>query len=354
VALAGFGIVWNAPLLSQLGVPPPQRWADLADARLQGWVTLVNPSQSGSVLTAFESIVQRVGWVEGLAILRRAAANARTFAPGGPRGPIDVAAGDAAMAVSIDFYARLQAQVIDDAARARNDQAAVGRVQFTVPHGETAIDPDPVAMLRNPPDPEMARRFIEFCLSVEGQRLWQLPAGAPGGPRRFALRRMPIMRSLYEREGERFIDHVDPYAEAAPPRFADAAMRPFVPVLFNAMAMDLQPQLREAWRCITRHPAWPASGALVTAQQVSDPELRSWIERFDALPQVRTPEGAMALADTANLRVLRDGWLRGAWRDRGLWNAQDAPAEVLRRAWREFFQSNYAWIIAQARVKGIA
>ena len=353
-ALATFGIVWNGPVLARLHVDPPTGWTDLADARLQGWVTLVNPAQSGSVLTAFESIVQRAGWEPGLAILRRAAANARTFAPGGPRGPIDVAAGDAAMAVSIDFYGRLQAQVIDDAARATKDAAAQGRVQFTVPHGQAAVDPDPVGMLRNPPHRRTAERFVQFCLSPEGQRLWQLPPGAPGGPRDFALRRMPVMRSLYDQGAQGFVDRVNPYAEASAPTQADPAMRAFLPVLFAAMAMDVHPSLRQAWSCITRHPAWPASGGVVTAAQVTDPELRAWLARFDALPTVETPDGPRPLVDPAGLRALRDGWLRGGWRSSGLWHPQDEPAEALRRRWRDFFQENYAWIVAQAKAKGTA
>ncbi|MFM7809009.1 MAG: ABC transporter substrate-binding protein [Planctomycetota bacterium] len=146
VALSTFGIVWNAPALDRLGLQPPTRWADLSDARLLGWVTMVNPSQSGSVLAAFDSIVQRVGWRKGLAILRRAAANARTFAPSGTRGPLDVGSGDAAMAVAIDFYARFESQAVAAAGQA-------DRMGFTAPAGESAVDPDPVAMLRNPPHP---------------------------------------------------------------------------------------------------------------------------------------------------------------------------------------------------------
>lgn len=351
-ALASFGIVWNAPALERLGVAPPTRWSALADARLQGWVTMVNPAQSGSVLSAFESILQRAGWRPGLALLRRAAANARTFAPSGTRGPVDVAAGDAAMAVAIDFYGRYQAQVLADAARAAGrDPRPV--VNFTLPQGESAVDPDPVGMLRNAPHAEMARRFIEFCISPEAQRLWQFRAGTPGGPSRFELRRMPIMRSLYEREASRFTDAVDPFAEARPPAFHDPAMRAFLPTLFAAMAMDCHPQLREAWACIVAHPAYPRSApGVVTAAEVEHPQLRSWLERFDALPDVPTPEGHRSLGDASALGPLRDGWLRGGWRDRGLWNPEDAPADALRAQWQPFFRGNLESIVAEARSGG--
>jgi ABC-type Fe3+ transport system substrate-binding protein len=353
-ALASFGIVWNGPALERLGVPRPERWSALADARLRGWVTMVNPAQSGSVLSAFESIVQRVGWRSGLALLRRAAANARTFAPSGTRGPVDVAAGDAAMAVSIDFYGRYQAQAIADAARAHGveDAPVIG---FTLPRGESAVDPDPVGVLRNAPHREIAVRFVTFCLGVEAQRLWQGRAGTAGGPRRFELRRMPIMRSLYEREPERFVDAVDPFVEASAPMHPDPAMRAFLPTLFQAMAMDCHEALRAAWQAIVSHPAYPLGrGGVVTADEVQDAELRGWLERFDALPEVPTPEGPRSIGDPAALRALQDGWLRGGWAGRGLWHPEDRPADALRTAWRAFFLRNLESIVAEARRKGLS
>ena len=342
VALSTFGLVWNRPALERLGVQPPQRWADLADARLQGWITMVNPSQSGSVLAAFDSVVQRVGWARGVAILRRAAANARTFAPSGTRGPLDVASGDAAMAVAIDFYARFEAQAV---ARA-GDPARVG---FTAPAGESAVDPDPVAILRNPPHPEMARRFVAFCLSDEAQRLWQLPVGSEGGPRWHELRRMPIVRSVYERDGARFVDRVDPFREASPPAHAARGSRSVLAVLFSAMAIDCADELREAWRAIAHHPAFPRDrGGLVLAEDVEDAHLRALLERFDALPAVPAPGGSLSVADPAALESIDRGWIRGGWSGEALWNPQDRPNDALRALWRPFFLGQYRAIRTQA------
>ena len=62
VALSGFGIVYNRDRLADLGLDEPTEWSELADARLAAGVTLVNPAQSGSVKTALEAIIQRLGW----------------------------------------------------------------------------------------------------------------------------------------------------------------------------------------------------------------------------------------------------------------------------------------------------
>lgn len=342
VALSTFGIVWNAPALDRLGLQPPTRWADLSDARLLGWVTMVNPSQSGSVLAAFDSIVQRVGWRKGLAILRRAAANARTFAPSGTRGPLDVASGDAAMAVAIDFYARFESQAVAAAGQA-------DRVGFTAPAGESAVDPDPVAMLRNPPHPEMARRFIAFCLTPDAQRLWQFPVGSVGGPRWHELRRMPIMRALYQQEAERFVDPVDPFRDASAPSHRAAGSRAVLAVLFGAMAMESQEALRAAWRVIVSHPAYPRDrGGLVMAADVQDAALQAMLERFDALPMVPSPQGALDVGDPVSLESIERGWIRGGWSGEALWNPQDRPAEALRALWLPFFRDNYDAIIQRS------
>ena len=348
VALSTFGIVWNQPCLDRLGVPAPTEWADLADARLAGWVCMVNPAQSGSILTAFESIVQRVGWRRGMAILRRAAANARAFAPSGTRGPIEVAAGDAAIAVAIDFYARSQAQALVDAAGDDDGPAAAERVRFVAPRGQSVVDADPVGLLRHAPHRQTATRFIEFLLSPDAQRLWQFHAGQPGGPRRFELRRMPVMASLYAQEADRFVDRVDPFADASPPTHAEAGMRAFLPVLFSAMAMDAPGELRDAWRRIVAHPAFPRErGGLVTAEDVEDAELRSWLERFDAWPDLETPEGPRSVGDAKALASLEQGWLRGGWAGRGWWGAQERPGDAVRRRFAEFFRGNYRWILAR-------
>lgn len=355
VALATFGIMMNMDQLEKLHVPELKSWSDLADPRLFGWVSLVNPSQSGSVLTAFESIAQRVGWVEGLAILRRAGANARGFAASGPRVPIDVSSGDAAVGVAIDFYARFQIQAINDATAGapgqHQDQHQVQRVQliFNAPMGQSSVDPDPIGLLRNAPHRETAIRFMEFCLTKDAQRLWQFRAGAPGGPQQFELRRMPVMRSLYTNEMTQFIDQVDPLTIASAVKFDNPSMRAFIPIVFQTMAMDTHTQLKDAWNAIISHPAYPRGNhGVVHACDVADAQLKSWLEKFDALPMVPTPQGDKPLADMDQLKSLRDGWPRNGWKDEHVWPAQSEPMDALGQLFLPFFKENYQWIVDQA------
>ncbi|MHC4710407.1 MAG: CinA family nicotinamide mononucleotide deamidase-related protein [Planctomycetota bacterium] len=169
-ALAAFGIVYNRDVLAELGVAEPRTWADLADPRLEGWVAMADPAHSGSITTLFETILRQRGWEEGWWILRRAGANARGFSASALKSPVDVSLGDAAAGLCIDFFGRYQAQAIKSAGGRR-------RIGYIDPAGETSIDADPISMLGGAPRPDLARRFIEFCLSEPGQSLWQFPVG---------------------------------------------------------------------------------------------------------------------------------------------------------------------------------
>jgi len=358
-ALSGFGIVFNRDMLREIDVPEPGTWEDLTDARLLGSLALVNPAQSGSITTAFESILRHRGWVGGWRILRRAGASARYFSGSSLKPPTDVSSGNAAMGVCIDFYGRFQSQAI---------KAAGGgdRVGYVDPPGASSIDPDPISMLRGAPNAEMAKRFVAFCLSDEAQALWQFRVDDPGddglGPEQFELRRMVIKRSMYGQHFDRLIDQVNPYEMVAEEIEPDRNMRAFVAVVFAAMVMDPHHELRDAWRAIVEHPAYPENTGIVTAGDVTDPVLREMLALFDAMPVVSgvgdgdTDTGAgvveLSLATTEHLGVVKAGWLRNGWKDRGLWPADANPHDVLRRDLVGQFRANYRRIVELAESAG--
>lgn len=350
-ALSGFGIVYNRDTLRDLGVNDPETWEDLCSPDLAGWVALVNPGQSGSITTAFDTILQRRGWEHGWRILRRAGANSRYFSASAGKVPRDVSYGDAAIGVCIDFYGRYQAQAI-------LDSGGGDRVGYIDPVGATTIDPDPISMLRGAPNPELAERFIKFTLTEQAQALWQFrkddAVGDGLGPQQFELRRLPVLRSMYAKHMDRMIDQVNPFSIAAPVE-ANPDFRVFVSVLFAAMAMDTHADLKRAWKVIIEHPAYPrpsGSGVddgtplIVTAEDVEDRTLREMLRLFDAMPEIAGPDGASYRMDQVeNLAIVRDGWLRRAWAGDGLWHPEAAPADEMRRRFVDFFRGNYRRIV---------
>lgn len=238
VCLSSFGIVYNPDLFRTLGLHNPRTWDDLADPKLAGLVALADPTHSGSAAVAYLMVQQRKmadaeadlladpkfrqmpheqlvknpvyqraiadGWKRGMSELLLIAANARYFSDSAELVPTDVGNGQAAAGVAIDFYGRVEQSVVGDE-----------RAVFISPAGATAITPDPVAILYGcrGKQEELANHFVEFLLSPQGQRLWILKVGEPGGPTGRALRRPPIRRDVYaDRTG--WTDDVDPFTEA--------------------------------------------------------------------------------------------------------------------------------------------
>lgn len=227
--ISSFGICYNTDSLRRLGVQEvPASWEDLTRPEFLKEVALADPTKSGSAAKAFEMIIQQQmqkrasadgmkdigralaeGWLAGLSIIQRASANARYFTDAASKVPVDVSQGDAAIGMCIDFYGRYQSEAV----RVGKEHS---RLQYFTPAGGSSVGVDPIGMLRGAPNPEVARHFIDFVLSIEGQKLWNFKVGTPGGPVRYALRRLPVRKELYAPEFEKFRSDpgVFPYEEA--------------------------------------------------------------------------------------------------------------------------------------------
>jgi ABC-type Fe3+ transport system substrate-binding protein len=279
--LSSFGIIANRDSLARLGVEkPPAAWADLADPRYAGEVALADPTKSGSIAKAFENVVQQQmqrvvnermatvrfaseearaaaearavaeGWMEGIKLLQKIGANARYFTDSAQKVPIDVAAGDCAVGMGIDFFGRQQQEAVRR--RGAND-----RLTYVSPEGGAVASVDPVGMLRGAPNKAAAVAFIEYSLTMEGQKLWNLKPGVAGGPEYFALRRLPVRKDFYAIEGiaEMRSDPEElPYAEQADrliyrPEWTGRLFRELAFVV-RVMCLDTQPELKRAWRAL--------------------------------------------------------------------------------------------------------
>jgi ABC-type Fe3+ transport system substrate-binding protein len=293
--LSSFGICFNRDSLARLGVATPTSWEALADPRLLGQLALADPSKSGSVATTFETIVQAQmqhsgvadGWARAMRLIRRIGGNARYFTEAAAKVPLDVAAGDAAAGLCIDFYGRFQSEATAAAV------GQPGRVGFSTARGETPLDPDPISLLRGAPHRELAIAFMEFVLSEAGQKIWGFRVGAPGGPERYALRRLPILPALYAPDLARFRSDPDenPYAEGARFEYREAWTGPLfgaIAFVIRTMCVDTEPELAEAYGALAAARFPPQATALfddltlVDYATVSGP-LRAALKSHDPL-----------------------------------------------------------------------
>lgn len=269
-ALSGFGIVYNRDVLKSLGLPEPTGFDSLRDFRYFGLLAMTDGRLSGSVTTTYESILNKEDW-DGWKTLRIMAANARYFASAATRPPVDVGQGEAAAGLAIDFYGRGQAQFLT---KPGADEAA-SRVGYVDPKGAVYIDADPASILNGAGDFELAKRFVEFCLTEEGQALWQFPAkvhqraksnplgpdGEPMGPEQYELRRMPVRREMYAKYADHFIDAADPFKAASdvPSKGWRSAIGP----MMAAFGIDTRPDLVRAWGALNRAKARGVSPGVI-------------------------------------------------------------------------------------------
>lgn len=262
-ALSAFGICYNTDALGRIGFKGiPAQWSDLARPELKGAVALADPTQSGSVAKAFELIVQQQiaeaggdpveGWARAMRLIRRIAGNSRYFSDSATRIVWDVESGDAAAGMAIDFYGLMQS---DSVRRADG----TSRMAYITPKGGSSFGTDPIGLLRGAPSPELAREFIGFVLSPEGQKLWNWKVGAPGGPIRYNLRRLPVLPELYDAKYDslRSDPRVNPYvwAENNPPYHPEwtASLFRTIAFIIQATAIDPHDELREAWAALVEH-----------------------------------------------------------------------------------------------------
>ena len=334
--LSSFGIVYNRDRLAMLGVPEPTTWADLAQGAYLNELALADPSHSGSIAATYNTILQRHGWTEGWRILRRMGGNARYFSSGASAVPVDVSAGEAAAGLCIDFYGRFQAGAV-----------ARQRVGYVDPPRMTSITADPIGILVGAEHMALAQEFAAWVVSPEAQALWQRRVGAPGGPQRFELRRVPIRPDMYhEQEMALWVDQVRPFEIAEPVAEGTPDFFSAVAVVMQATAISVHADLKLAWKAMLVHPdhlnrsrmqalfdAMPPELDLTPAD---DPRVQPHLAAYRDPDH---PEHDTARRALESLLVAR---LKARYKQ-----SDDPDLSYRDRArWTRFFQDNYRQVVA--------
>lgn len=350
-AVSTFGICYNFDRLEQLGIEKtPNHWNNLTDPRFFRQLGVADPTKSGSIAKAFELIIHQAcreavynagfsdadiadyearieemdgevpdtvpapyqaaieqGWLDGIRRIQLIGANSRYFTDSASKVPIDVSMGNAAAGIAIDFYGRYQAQVSQTPAGER-------RMAFITPEGGSGVSCDPISLLRSAPHRDLAVKFMEYVVSVDGQKLWTYKPGTPGGPEQYSLRRIPIQRSFYPSEDPTLqashtahLPHaaddlsdprIDPYAIAETfiyyPRWTGRLFG-IQRDIIRVMCMDAAAELKEAWKAIidAGGPAAQPEAMRLLARMPDTPEPLNWqtahgvSRRYDRLEYTR-------------------------------------------------------------------
>ncbi len=172
-ALSGYGIMWNKTYMERHKLAAPKEWDDLVKPAYFGHLVISAPSRSGTTHLTVETILQGYGWQKGWELLLQMGGNMGAITERSFGVPEAVIAGHYGIGIVIDFFGL--------------SAIASGQpIEFVYP-SQTAIVPANVGIIKGGPNPDGARRFVNYLLSDDGQRLLFKPE----------IGRLPVRTTLY-------------------------------------------------------------------------------------------------------------------------------------------------------------
>ncbi len=298
-AIASFGFTVNHKVLNEYGLPVPKHWADLASP-IMGQPLLVigtpavgiaDPTQSTSNTRMYEIILQRYGWDEGWVILTAMGANAKIYPASGDVRDA-VIRGDIAVGITIDFYGYTAMMLNKEC-------------EYILPEGETIVNGDPIALVKNSKHPEAAQAFIAWVLT-EGQKIWLDPE----------INRLPANPNVFKTpEGQKRQDLYEAYVKATQSKgmpFNDSLAMSYefaMQQYFRATIVEVDDYLKAAWKAILNK---------YFNGELSDDQLKQYMEKMGAPLTFKDPETGETVKFTEdyaikiNQRLISDPAFRSA------------------------------------------
>jgi len=149
----------------------PKRWEDLADPKWKDQIMMWDPASSGTAMLFLQAALLRskmqTGSEEaGWKFLKAFYGNMLRYAEEGPPS-LMVSRGEIKIGIHFEH------QVLQSLPQKDGPEAvakAMEDLRWTLPPDSPVIV-DPIALIKNAPHPEAARKFIDFIMSPEGQEI---------------------------------------------------------------------------------------------------------------------------------------------------------------------------------------
>jgi len=172
-AVSGYGLMWNKNYVQAHKLPAPKEWIDLTNSKYYGHVVISAPSRSGTTHLTVEVILQAYGWDKGWALLLNSGGNMGAITERSFGVPEAVNSGQYGIGVVIDFFGL--------------SAIASGQpVDFAYP-SLTSVVPASVGIVKDAPNLENAKAFVNYLLSDAGQLVLFSPE----------IARLPVLPELY-------------------------------------------------------------------------------------------------------------------------------------------------------------
>lgn len=155
------GFVGNKELLEEIGAKMPGSWEELLKPEYKGELVTAHPGSSGTAYTMLATIIQLKGEKEGMKYMQNLNKQIRQYTKSGTAPGRMVGMGETAIGVTF----------LHDAIKYRKE--GYKDIIISAPKEGTGFEIGGVAVLKNGPNQEAAKKFVDWALSKEAQELGQ-------------------------------------------------------------------------------------------------------------------------------------------------------------------------------------
>jgi iron(III) transport system substrate-binding protein len=155
----GFGS--NSEFLKKAGVPAPASWEDLLKPAFKGQISIAFPYTSGTSYTVLATLVQMMGEDKAFEYWRKLHPSIHHYDKSGSAPVTQAGLGEVGVAVSFshDIIAKGSAKGYP--------------VTMTFPQEGTGYEIGAMSLVKGGPEPELAKKFVDWALSVRAQNMMQ-------------------------------------------------------------------------------------------------------------------------------------------------------------------------------------
>jgi len=158
IYLGALGIGYNTEVLKKKSIPEPKCWADLLDAKFRDEVQIADPNSSGTAYVMLATIVQLMGEDKGFAYLKSLHRNVNQYTKSGIAPVKSTASGETGVGIAF----------LHDMVTMRVQGAPI---QTVAPCEGTGYEIGAVSLIKGRKNAEAARRFLDWTLSAEAQKI---------------------------------------------------------------------------------------------------------------------------------------------------------------------------------------
>lgn len=155
------GFVGNKELLEEIGAKMPGSWEELLKPEYKGELVTAHPGSSGTAYTMLATVIQLMGEKEGMKYMQNLNKQIRQYTKSGTAPGRMVGMGETAIGVTF----------LHDAIKYRKE--GYKDIIISAPKEGTGFEIGGVAVLKNGPNQEAAKKFVDWALSKEAQELGQ-------------------------------------------------------------------------------------------------------------------------------------------------------------------------------------